>query len=458
MTRVVLPPVPNVTTSNQLRCPYQNETFTPILWQFTFATAFPEVLTIELLIYLTALVWNLYIILFLIIRSKNLREPPNIFLFTIGLIDLAATLITAPFYISTVIRGEWFFGTTDCERQSSCKAVGFFLSLLLLAQVNVLAAMAIDRFLAIAKPLRYKVLMTAKRAVIISISAFSAAVIPSMTPLFGFGVFFFEARLGACLFRWTGQSTYVVFFVVLLLIPITMITVFTLITYWKIRSFLKDRFHHHTRRYTVRSELPQQERQYSARQRNLLWLFTTLLMILGICWFPGISTALISAIIGTEKIPGGLFLTCLMFVLLNIAANPITHAIFIKEIRSPLVKLVMLVFCCRRSKREEQSSNVTRMTTPTRFIPRGQADGASVIGENGKISPLTESQKVTVIQSDQFSDVTEELNHTETTLPPDIVIETAVVSFEDKEVKIMQECSVNVNEGFDDKSNIQNEV
>ena len=393
-----LDPVPNVTFSSQLQCPYENATFTPDLWAFSYSESTPVlavVVIIELLIYLTALFWNLFIVIFMIVKREKLKEPPNIFLFTIAITDLAATVATAPFYIGTAIRGEWFFGSTDCERQGVCKAVGFLLSLLLLYQVNVLAAMAFDRFLAIAKPLHYKSYMTRFRALVIVIAAFVYSVIPAMTPLFGFGVFFFEGRLGACLFRWTGQVGYVAFFVALLVIPITIIIVFTLITYWKIRTFLRRRFRHHTRRFTERSELPRQERHYNRQQRNLLWLFTTLLVILGICWFPGIVTATISAIIGTEKIPGPIFLVDLLLVLCNLAANAVTHAIFREEIRKTFTPLFKLLFChcCRRMddrryyQGEFPSNSQDLQPTSVTVVEREEGDGASY-KENGRgISP-----------------------------------------------------------------------
>ena len=348
----MLSPVTGINVSSELKCPYENDTFTPDIWDFTITgdsvAALVGVVIVELLIYLTALFWNLFIVIFMMVKREKLKEPPNVFLFAIAITDLVATVVTAPFYVGTVIRGEWFFGNTDCERQGFCMAVGFLLSLPLLYQVNLLAAMAFDRFLAIAKPLHYSRYMTTFRAVVIVTVAFIYSIIPSMTPLFGFGVFFFEGRLGACLFRWTGQPFYVGFFVALLIIPIAIITVFTLITYWKIRSFLSRRFRHHTRRFSQRSELPRHQRHYNKQQRNLLWLFSVLLVILAVCWLPGIATAIIGVIIGVNRAPGPLLFVALMLVLCNLAANPITHAIFCEDIRKTFSSIFNRVFFCQR--------------------------------------------------------------------------------------------------------------
>ena len=362
----MLPPAENITSSDELIliCPSPNRTLTAKIWTFEYTEDGPRaiVLTVELLIYLTAFIWNLFIIVYMLVKREKLKDPPNVFLFSLSAIDLTATLLTAPFYMGTVLRGEWFFGEDDCTRQSVCEAVGFILSWLLLYQTDIIAAMAFDRFLAIAKPLHYREYLTWRRALLIVCAAFVFALIPSVTPLFGFGVFFFERRLGACLFRWSEQMLYVAFFLVLLLIPIGIITVFTVITYWKIRSFLKHRFHHHTRRYTATSELPRVTRNYNAVQRNVLWLFTALLAILAVCWLPGIVTALVSMGVTVGYIPGPVFLTDLLFVLANIAANPITHAIFSKDIRHVLKRVVMLLccfWCCCKKKRHINSDSVS---------------------------------------------------------------------------------------------------
>ena len=356
---MALPSLENISTSNRLLCDASsNRTLTPRIWAFEYSGVGPRatVLTVELLIYLTAFFWNLFIIVYMLVKREKLKDPPNVFLFSLSVINLTATLLTAPFYMGTVLWGEWFFGGDDCTRQSVCKAVGFILSWILLYQTDIIAAMAFDRFLAIAKPLHYNEYLTWRRALVIVCVAFVFALIPSVTPLFGFGVFFFEGRLGACLFRWTNQTGYVAFFLVLLLIPIGIITVFTVITYWKIRSFLKHRFHHHTRRYTARSDLPRQQRNYNAVQRNLLWLFTALLAILAVCWFPGITSALVSVAIGTERIPGPVFLTALLFVLTNIAANPIIHAIFSRDIRNVIMKVVKFFCCCCKKERTDSDT------------------------------------------------------------------------------------------------------
>lgn len=343
-----LPPVENITTSNELTClPNANLTLTPVIWKFEYQNAAPEVFVVELLIYLTAIAWNLFIVVYMLIKREKLKDPPNMLLFTLGLIDLGATLITAPFYLSTLLRGEWFFGEDDCTRQSVCKSVGFMLSFVLLFQTNIIAAMSFDRFLAIVKPLHYGKYLTWQITILVVAAAFVFSLLPCITPLFGFGVFFFEGRLGACIFRGTGQTFYVIFFFTLLLIPIAIISIFTIITYWKIRSFLKHRFHHHTRRFTAGQALSSKQRRYNASQRNLLWLFTALLATLALCWIPGIVTFIVSIINGTRLTPGPLFLIGLLLcVLCNIAVNPIMAAIFIKDMRKAVIKLFRMSFCC----------------------------------------------------------------------------------------------------------------
>ena len=341
-----------VFTSDQLQCPYDNATITSALWKTSLSPIVtPFVAAIEIIIYTIALLWNIFIVMFMIIKRKNLKEPHNIFLVSLSLTNLTATVITAPFFVSTVIRGEWFFGTTDCDRQSSCKAVGFFFSLSLLSQLSILSAMSFDRYLALEKPIRYSTFMTWRKAVIITLGVLVISIFPCMTPLFGFGVFFYEPRLGACLFRWTGQAPYVAFFLGLVAVIATITVVFTVLTYWKIRKFLKNRFQFHTKKYAFKKDIPEQEKLYNAQQSHLLLLFTTLLIILTMCWLPVVSTGIASAVVTPGAIPPAIYMIDLMIAIGNFAINPIVQTAFTKDIR----KLLYRVICCKLSNMKKGS-------------------------------------------------------------------------------------------------------
>ena len=323
----------------------------------------PIILFYECVVFVVSFLWNLFVIIFIFRHKKMLKEPPNIFFVNLAIADLSATLLCVPFYIITVGAESWTFGDNDCIRRGFCRTVGFFLSTLLLVSVYFLAAVAFDRFIAIVYNWQYERLVSVKRAWIAVIICWILALIVASPPLYGFGVFFFEHRLGACLFRWSRNREYVLFFVIQLMIPITIIIICTLATYCRVRKFLNKQhqrtIRHITRQATVRLEL-----KHKKRQKKVLWIFTTLLIVLSLCWAPGILTAMVGFFVGYEDIPGPVFVVSFMFVLTNIMVNPIVHAFFRKSIRKTLKKYLcgaveVVMACCMIGNGKDFRDNVT---------------------------------------------------------------------------------------------------
>ena len=295
----------------------------------------PIILFYECLVFVVSFSWNLFIIIFIFRHKKMLKEPPNIFFVNLAIADFLATVLCVPFYIITVGAESWIFGDTDCVRRGFCKAIGFFLSTLLLVSIYFLAALAFDRFIAIARNWQYERIVSVKRAWIGVIISWIVAILVASPPLYGFGIFFFENRLGACLFRWSGNREYVLFFVIQLLIPIIIIIVCTLGTYCRVRKFLNKQ-HQRTIRHISRQATVRFEMKHKKRQKKVLWIFTMLLIVLTLCWAPGILTAMVGFFVGYEEIPGPVFVTDLMLVLSNIMLNPIVLALFRKSIRKSI--------------------------------------------------------------------------------------------------------------------------
>jgi len=330
----------------------------------------PLVLFYEILVFIVAFSWNLFLIIFICRRKTMLKEPPNIFFVNLAVADFLATVVCMPFYIITVGAEEWTFGNNDCVREDFCNAVAFLLSVFLLVSVYFLAAVAFDRFVAIVFNWQYKKLITIKRAWVVVVLCWIASVIVSSPPIYGFGVFFFEHRLGACLFRWSQNREYVLFFVIQLLIPITVITVCTLGTYCRVRRFLKTQ-HQRTIRHLTRQATVMFQERHKRKQQKVLWIFTALLVILSLCWAPGIVTAVVGFFIGYEKIPGIVFIVDLMFVLTNIMANPIVHAFFRKSIRKSLKKFICSILektmvCFMFGQGQDFRDNVTNFLRENR--------------------------------------------------------------------------------------------
>ena len=352
----------------------------------------PIILFYECFVFVVSFVWNLFVIIFIFRHKKMLKEPPNIFFVNLAIADFLATLLCVPFYIITVGAESWTFGDNDCIRTDFCRAVGFFLSTLLLVSVYFLAAVAFDRFIAIVYNWQYERLVSVKRAWIAVIICWILALIVASPPSYGFGVFFFENRLGACLFRWSRNREYVLFFVIQLMIPITIIIICTLATYCRVRKFL-NRQHQRTIRHITRQATVRLELKHKKRQKKVLWIFTTLLIVLSLCWAPGILTAMVGFFVGYEDIPGPVFVVSFMFVLTNIMVNPIVHAFFRKSIRKALKKYLcgaveMIMTCCMMGKGKDFRDNVTSYLRDNRSA-QNNSNGSSSSDSNNQPTLLS---------------------------------------------------------------------
>ncbi|XP_008707599.1 olfactory receptor 51F2-like, partial [Ursus maritimus] len=115
------------------------------------------------LLYVIALSGN-SMILFVVLRERNLHEPMYYFLSMLSATDLSLSLCT----LSTTLGVFWFEarGIT----LNGCIAQMFFLHGFTFMESGVLLAMAFDRFVAICDPLRYTTILTNARIAQIGMS------------------------------------------------------------------------------------------------------------------------------------------------------------------------------------------------------------------------------------------------------------------------------------------------
>ena len=291
------------------------------------------------------------IIIAVIVVKKRLREPSFIFLFSLAVVDFSEVFLSTPFYIATHIGQEWIIGTTDEEKRGTCEMVGFFVTLFLSVSVHILALIAFDRFFYIVFAVKYHKFLKQWIAWLLVLSVFFICVIISSPPLYGFGELFFFQTAGACLFRWRGSGSnyqYVLFYSVEVLIPISAIFLFTLITF----CYIKRHLHKRNKREL---EWTTKEHKVKPKVAVLNRIFGLLLITQIICFGPALSTVLVGAIISFENIPDVVLLIDLILVLSNGAINPVIQAIVWKQVRTVMCK------CCKTTKMESPESSRDQM-------------------------------------------------------------------------------------------------
>ena len=274
------------------------------------------------------------IILAVIVVKRKLREPSFIFLFCLLVVDFFEAFLSIPFYIATHISREWIIGISDEERMSTCQMVGFLLTLFLSLSVHILALIALDRFIYFVFALKYTQVLKQWVAWFLVFVVLIICIIISSTPFYGFGELSFYQKAGACLFRWRGSSNnyqYVIVYSVEMLIPISAIFTFTLITYCYIKQHLR-------RRTKRQSEWTSEENKIKPKVVVLNRIFALLLLTQVFCFGPALATVFIGAIVSFENVPDIVFLMDLVLVLSNAAINPIIQAVVWKQVRRVICK------------------------------------------------------------------------------------------------------------------------
>ena len=116
--------------------------------------------------FVVSLMGNSFVI-YVITKNRFMRTSTNYLIMNLAICDLLITVLQAPSFIKNLHNGiTWFGGTLG---NVTCKMLPFVGSLLLFCSIFNLVAIAIDRYLAVTRPLRYK--LSSKWAVKIGIPA-----------------------------------------------------------------------------------------------------------------------------------------------------------------------------------------------------------------------------------------------------------------------------------------------
>ncbi|XP_064611709.1 neuropeptide CCHamide-1 receptor-like [Liolophura sinensis] len=98
-------------------------------------------------------------VVWIVLKSKQMRTIPNIYIVSLALGDLLLILIAVPFSVFIYMFDEWYFGVTLCK-------VNFFMeSFSLGTSVFTLTLLSIDRYLAISYPMQKRSGASVKKTV-----------------------------------------------------------------------------------------------------------------------------------------------------------------------------------------------------------------------------------------------------------------------------------------------------
>ena len=276
-------------------------------------------------------------IIFLHPKPRSLvKAPSNIYLTSMLLVDLLATVTVMPMIIIASASGEWIFGGTLEEKVSSCKFAGYMYWYVVFLLVVTLTIISVDRWMFIVKSALYKKIMTTPVAIGVVITAWLVTAILNTTPLYGFGLFAYSASPGSCFPVWRDQRAYLAFFVLMFLILVSTICASSIWTFCFSRRFI--------RRMSLRNIDTSGEAAnvYTFRWRRLIGIFGTLSIVYVVCFTPSLLYLLIRL---ATPIPLQILPAILIFFLLITILNPLIQIFFRRDIKNVLLDFLAKTPC-----------------------------------------------------------------------------------------------------------------
>ena len=269
------------------------------------------------LVMVIALVANLFVIIVTFCYQNSLKQPSTIFLTSLLLADLVVVVCVMSFSVIATGSGGWIFGQSVEEKHGVCQFAGYMFWYSILLVTATLTILSIDRFLSIVKPFIHKQYMKPHTAVITIVIAWIICAILNTTPLYGFGKFTYVADHGTCAPIWLEQNFYILFFLIIFIILIGIIVVTSVWTCCFTRRFLQQ------------NQMLTDNNIYVNRNRRIIGIFGSLLLVCALGFGPGLLTAFIRVFTHVHYIS---LISIFSFYFLTIA-NPLVQSFFRPDVR-----------------------------------------------------------------------------------------------------------------------------
>ncbi|XP_033644408.1 rhodopsin, GQ-coupled-like [Asterias rubens] len=138
--------------------------------------------------------------IWIFLRTKSLRTPPNMLIVNLAFSDVAMVLTNFPLMFASTLQGRWTFGQMTCDIYAFCGALFGFMS------ITTMTAIALDRHYVICHSMEAMRTVTKRRSLYKIILVWIYSSIWSLLPFFGLGAYVLEGYGVNCTFDYIDQS------------------------------------------------------------------------------------------------------------------------------------------------------------------------------------------------------------------------------------------------------------
>ncbi|XP_028840214.1 adenosine receptor A2b [Denticeps clupeoides] len=314
-------------------------------------------IAIELVIAVLSVAGNV-LVCWAVATNSTLKTATNYFLVSLAVADILVGCLAIPFAITISIGlPSDFYG---------CLFLACFVLVLTQSSIFSLLAVAIDRYLAVKIPLRYKELVTGKRAreiiAILWILSFAIGLVPflgwnkkdtscgqngSAAPENATLGFLRSCRL-QCLFESVVDMRYMVYFNFFgCVLPPLLIM---LGIYAKIFAVARRQLRQIELKCTVANGEGQHPQGFLQREIRAAKSLSIIVGLFALCWLPVHILNCLTLFYGDLRKPAGVMYVAIVLSHANSAVNPIIYAYRIQDFRVTFRKILSRHFLCRRDE------------------------------------------------------------------------------------------------------------
>nr|BDI63179.1 GQ-rhodopsin 1 [Peronia verruculata] len=341
------------------------------------------------------------LVMYIFGTTKTLRTPSNMFIVNLSMSDFIFSIIQGfPLMTISCFTRRWIFGKVACELYG---LVGGIFGLM---SINTLAAIAIDRYNVIARPIKASRVISYRKAFMMLVFVWCWSTTWTLPPLFGWGSYILEGFQTSCTFDYLSRTYKVRASILCLYIcgftcPLTII----LFCYFHIYKAVAK---HEKEMGKMAKKLNAEIRQGQGAKKSEIKtakIAMTIILTFLLSWLPYATVALIARFGPVELVNPYVSELPVMFAKASAMHNPLIYALSHPKFRDAVDKrFPWLMCCCRVTERERETASSTAADRRSK-MKRMDSVNSTVIG-----GPQSQLSEISNLDSDTIDD-TQPSNH-----------------------------------------------